>query len=77
MLETEPTTGNLGVILSARIDPNNPDHHIWNNNGTLWIHFTVIHHPSNRVERIRRSLRTKDRERARRSRDNIFAALPS
>ena len=27
--------------LAIRIDPQNPDHHIYNNNGTLWVHYTI------------------------------------
>lgn len=49
----------------------NPDHHIWNNNGTWWCHFTV-HHPDYTKERVRVSLGTKDREEARRRRDFIL-----
>ncbi len=49
----------------------NPDHNIWNNNGTWWCHFTV-HRPDYTKERIRVSLGTKDREEARRQRDFIM-----
>jgi hypothetical protein len=49
----------------------NPDHNIWNNNGTWWCHFTV-HHPDHTKERVRVSLGTKDREEARRQRDFIM-----
>jgi flagellar hook-associated protein FlgK len=37
----------------------NPDHHIWNNHGTWWCHFTV-HHSDYTAERVRVSLRTRD-----------------
>jgi hypothetical protein len=49
----------------------NPDHNIWNNNGTWWCHFTV-HNPDFTKERVRVSLGTKDREEARRRRDFIM-----
>ena len=49
----------------------NPDHNIWNNNGTWWCHFTV-HNPDYTKERVRVSLGTKDREEARRRRDFIM-----
>ena len=28
-------------VLAIRLDPANPDHHLWNNNGTWWCHFTI------------------------------------
>jgi len=49
----------------------NPDHNIWNNNGTWWCHFTV-HNPDFTKERVRVSLHTKDREEARLRRDFIM-----
>lgn len=49
----------------------NPDHHIWNNNGTWWCHFTV-HNPDYTKERVRVSLHTKDRVEARQRRDFIM-----
>jgi hypothetical protein len=30
--------------LAIRLNPGNPDHHLWNNNGTWWCHYTV--HPT-------------------------------
>ena len=57
--------------LAIRIDPQNPDHHIYNNNGTLWAHYTIYPTPVT-AERIRRSLHTKDILEARRRRDAIF-----
>jgi|GEM_PF-3187673 hypothetical protein len=61
--------------LAVRIDDNNPDHHIYNNNGTLWIHFTV--YPSAITkQRIRKSLKTKNVKVARRLRDQLFATFP-
>jgi hypothetical protein len=49
----------------------NPDHNIWNNNGTWWCHFTV-HNPDYTKERVRVSLHTKDRDEARQRRDFIM-----
>ena len=49
----------------------NPDHNIWNNNGTWWCHFTV-HNPDYTKERVRVSLHTKDRDEARARRDFIM-----
>jgi hypothetical protein len=54
----------------------NPDHHIWNNNGTWWCHFTV-HKSDYTAERVRVSLRTRSREVARQRRDLLLAAVPS
>jgi hypothetical protein len=42
---------------SLRVDYSNDTHHLWCNNGTWWLHYTV--HFDNRVRRIRRSLRTR------------------
>jgi hypothetical protein len=54
----------------------NPDHHIWNNNGTWWCHFTV-HKSDYTAERVRVSLRTRDLEIARQRRNLLMAAVPS
>ena len=54
----------------------NPDHNIWNNNGTWWCHYTV--HDSNKTaRRVRVSLETKDIDEARRRRDAILNATPN
>lgn len=60
--------------LAVRIDETNPDHHIWNNNGTWWVHYTVYPTPVT-AERRRRSLRTKDVATARTRRDLLFVRL--
>lgn len=60
--------------LSARGVGKNKDHHLWNNRGTWWCHFT-LHCPDYTSERIRVSLRTKDLEEARIRRDELFRAL--
>ena len=60
--------------LSLRIDRENLNHHLWNNNGTWWIHYTVYPTPVT-VERIRHSLRTKSVDKARIRRDKILNDL--
>ena len=60
--------------LSIRIDAENPDHHLWNNHGTWWIHYTV-HTDDWRIRRVRRSLRPRRREVARLRRDAILGEL--
>ncbi len=49
----------------------NPNHHLWNNNGTWFLHYTVYPTPFTK-ERIRRSLGTKSLEIARKRRDAFF-----
>ena len=61
-------------ILSIR--PENPNHHLWNNHGTWFLHYTVHPTPFTK-ERIRRSLGTKDVNVARERRDAIFTYLAS
>jgi len=56
---------------SIRIKAENPNHHLWNNHGTWFLHYTV-HPTSFTKERIRRSLGTKDLAIARRRRDRLF-----
>lgn len=41
---------------SLRVDHGNPLHHLWCNNGTWWVHYTL--HFDGRKRRIRRSLGT-------------------
>ena len=53
----------------------NPDHNIWNNNGTFWCHYTV-HNDNHTKERVRVSLGTKDVAIARALRDFIMDATP-
>lgn len=56
--------------LSIRIDSSRRDHHLWLNNGTWWCHYTLNF--DGRKRRIRRSLRTRDLERAITLRDELF-----
>lgn len=57
--------------LAVRISRSNPDHHLWNNNGTWFIHY-VVHYPDGQKERFRDSLGTKSLTEARRLRDEFF-----
>lgn len=59
------------ATVSARISEANLDHHLWNNNGTWWCHFTV-HLPDFTKHRVRLSLETKDREEARLRRNALL-----
>lgn len=52
----------------------NPDHHLWNNHGTWFVHYTFYPTVSTK-ERIRRSLGTKDILIARERRDRFFEEL--
>jgi hypothetical protein len=63
-----------GLQLSLRVSDANPDHHLWNNNGTWFVHYTVCE-PGFSGERRRHSLRTADRREARRRRDRLFKEL--
>jgi len=63
-----------GLQLSLRVSDGNPDHHLWNNNGTWFVHYTVCE-PGFSGERRRHSLRTDDLQEARRRRDRLFAQM--
>ena len=58
---------------SLRVDLDNDTHHLWCNNGTWWIHYTI--HFGHRARRIRKSLRTRSLEEARARRDSHLAAV--
>lgn len=60
--------------LSVRVNGANPDHHLFNNNGTWWVHFTV-HRDDFTKQRIRRSLGTRCLAAARRLRDETLGHL--
>ncbi len=53
----------------------NPNHNIWNNNGTYWCHYTV-HQDDYTKQRVRVSLRTNDVQIARALRDFLMEATP-
>ena len=57
---------------SVRVRAGNENHHLWNNNGTWYLHYTV--HPTPFTKsRVRLSLGTKSIELARERRDEILA----
>ena len=64
----------MSETLSVRFDETNPNHHLWDNHGTWWIHYTV-HTADSRIRRVRRSLRTRDLDQARQRRDRLFESL--
>ena len=47
-----------GCAFSLRTHPRNPNHHLWWNNGTWWLHATV-HRPDYTKQRLRLPLETK------------------
>jgi hypothetical protein len=57
--------------LSIRTNPENLNHHLWNNHGTWFVHY-VVHPTPWTKERVRRSLGTRSVEEARRRRDELF-----
>lgn len=59
--------------LAVRVNPANPDHHLWNNHGTWWCHYTV-HLPDFTKRRVRRNLGTRVLTEARQRRDQLLAA---
>ncbi len=62
------------VRLAVRVDSSNPDHHLWNNRGTWWCHFT-LHKADYTAQRVRVSLKTRDQREARLRRDELLAAM--
>jgi hypothetical protein len=67
--------------LSLRFPKENPDHHLWNNHGTWWCHYTE-HLADFTKRRVRRSLHTDNVGVARVLRDSILfhsepASVPS
>lgn len=67
---------NLAKLPGIRVDAANANHHLWDNHGTWFLHYTVHPTPFTK-ERIRRSLGTKDVNVARERRDTFFAHLAS
>ena len=59
---------------SIRIQSTNRNHHLYNNNGVWWLHYTSYPTPAT-SKRIRRSLKTRDVTLARRRRDTILKDL--
>ena len=63
---------NLTKLPGIRVDAENPNHHLWDNHGTWFLHYTV--HPTQFTkERVRRSLGTPRLDLARERRDAFFA----
>ncbi len=60
--------------LRIRVHAGNPDHHLWNNHGTWFLHYTVHPTPITK-ERVRLSLGTRVLAAARERRDAFFAHL--
>ena len=65
---------NPSALEGIRVHPENVNHHLWNNHGTWFLHYTIHPTPFTK-ERIRRSLGTKDVAVARERRDAFFAQL--
>ena len=61
--------------LAIRRTASNPNHHLWNNNGVWWLHFTLRSITGESKKRHRTSLKTRDLEKARAKRDRILTAL--
>jgi hypothetical protein len=57
--------------IAIRLNPANPDHHLWNNNGTWWCQYTEHPTPFTK-ERVRASLQTKNLTEARLRRDQML-----
>jgi len=70
----KPSNTTNSEELAIRVDESNPNHHLWNNNGTWWLHYTVYPTPVTSYRR-RRSLKTQNIKQARLIRDKIFNAL--
>ncbi|MEO7796744.1 MAG: hypothetical protein ABIY47_03345 [Opitutaceae bacterium] len=63
-------------LLGIRVRAENANHHLWNNHGTWFLHYTVHPTPYTK-ERVRRSLGTKDLDVARERRDSFFVQFES
>ena len=59
--------------LAVRVDPGNRNHHLWNNHGTWWVHYT-LHLADSTKQRVRASLGTPDVRQARTRRDRLMAS---
>jgi hypothetical protein len=60
---------------SIRVDQANERHHLWCNNGTWWVHYTV--HFDHRKRRVRRSLGTRSLAEAILRRDSLLLRIAS
>lgn len=68
---SHPASSKAGTSLAIRMNPANPNHHLWNNNGTWFVHYTVSE-PGCSGERRRQSLRTHKISEARKRRNELF-----
>ena len=64
----------VSSLPGIRVRAENQNHHLWNNHGTWFLHYTIHPTPFTK-ERIRRSLGTKDVQVARERSDSFFAGL--
>jgi hypothetical protein len=64
----------MSATINIRLNPANPNHHLWNNHGTWFLHYT-LHRSDYTKQRVRTSLRTRDRHAARRRRDERVTLL--
>jgi len=62
----------MPAMLAIRTNPANLNHHLWLNNGTWFVHYT-LHLPDFTARKVRRSLGTKCVAVARRKRDAILS----
>ncbi len=62
-----------GCALSLRTHASNPNHHLWWNNGTWWLHAT-LHRSDFTKQRLRVPLETKNVGLARLRRDAVLGA---
>ena len=62
------------TIAAIRVNPANPRHHLWNNNGTWFVHYTAHPTPLTK-QRFRVSLGTKRFDEAQRKRDRLLRKL--
>ena len=73
-MEFTQMTDDKKVVLAIRTDEDNPNHHLWNNNGTWFVHYTVYPTPVTK-QRVRKSLKTKNLDEARQKRDSLFKQM--
>ena len=71
-----PSKKRSGNRLAVRVNEDNPNHHLWDNRGTWWCHFT-LHKEDYTSERVRVSLKTADLELARERRDELLKKVGS
>ena len=62
------------TTVAIRVNPTNPRHHLWNNNGTWFVHYTAYPTPLTK-QRFRVSLGTRRLDKAQRKRDQLLRQL--